>query len=113
MSIDTFVIDAKSGKASIIKDPNAILDYTFDWTAWLDMVGDSIATKDVAVTSGNSPASNIAVASSQIVGKTVVVWVSGGAAGETATLRCRITTNLPNPGPRTDDRTVYLKIKER
>lgn len=109
MTVETFVIDSKTGKALIIKDPDAVLDYTFDWTAWLDAIGDTISTKSVAVTSGSDPASNIAVASSTVVGKTVVVWVSGGAAGETASLRCRITT----VGGRTDDRTVYLKVKER
>jgi hypothetical protein len=109
MSIDTFTVDAKTGKATIVKDPNAVLDYTFDWTAWIDLVGDVIVADDPAVTSGVSPASNIAVDSSSIVGKTVVVWVSGGAVGETATLRCRITTS----GGRIDDRSVFLKIKER
>lgn len=104
---DTFI--ASSGKYSIVKDPDAVLDYVFDWTAWLDAVSDTIATKDVVVTSGALPASSIAVNASSISGKAVVAWVSGGQAGETASLRCRITTT----GGRTDDRTVYLRIKER
>lgn len=109
MSIDTFVVNEKTGKATITKDPDAVLDYTFDWTAWLDSVTDSISTHTAVVTSGVTPASNVAVDGSSVVGKTVVVWVSGGVVGETVALRCRIDT----AGNRIDDRTVYLKIKER
>lgn len=106
-----FVQNAKSGKWSIEKDPNAVLDYVFDWTEWLTAAGDDIASHNVVVISGADPASSIAVDSTQVVGKTVVVWVSGGSAGETAALRCRITTD--NSPARIDDRTVYLKLKER
>lgn len=107
---DTFVVNS-AGKASIVKDSNAVLDYTFDWTAWLDDAVDNISSADVSIASGAEPASNIAVDSVAIVGKTVVAWVSGGQVGETAALRCRITTD--NVPPRIDDRTVYLKVKER
>jgi hypothetical protein len=105
---DTFVQDTKTGKWSITKDPNAVLDYVEDWTAWLDGVSDSISTATVVAT-GSDPATTIHVDSSVISGKTVVAWISGGVAGETVSLRYRITT----AAGRTDDRTVWLKIKER
>ena len=108
---DTFVVNQAGTKWSITKDPNAVLDYIFDWTLWLDKVGDALATHLPAVI-GSDPASNAAVVTSAISGKMVIIWVSGGVPGETVALRCRITTSL-TPQPRTDDRTVFLKIKER
>jgi len=108
---DMFVVNSAGTKWSITKDPNAILDYIFDWTLWLDAVGDTLATHVAAVT-GSDPASTAAIAASSISGKMVIVWVSGGVLGETVSLRCRITTSL-SPQPRTDDRTAYLKIRER
>lgn len=106
---ETFVIDGKTGKASILKDPNAVLDYTFDWTAWMDAIPETtISLADLSVV-GSDPLSNVALQSQTIAGKTVVAWISGGVAGEKITVRCRITT----AGGRIDDRTVYLKIKER
>ena len=90
-------------KPKIIKDPNAVLDYTFDWTAWLDDVADTIATRQVVVPSG------ITLDSSSIAGKKVIAWLSGGTAGQTYQITCRITT----AGGRTDDRSIFVKIKER
>lgn len=98
---DTYVIDA-SGRASISKDPDAVLDYSFDWSAWLDAIPDTIATAQCIGT-------GITVNQSSIVGKKVVAWVAGGTRGTTGILTCRITTN----GGRTDDRSIYLKIRER
>ena len=115
MATETFVVSS-SGKASIVKDPGARLDYTFDWSAWLAAVsGDTIVSADcVVVSDGSQGVSDVAVAQVVLVGGTAVtVWVTGGLVGETVSLRCRITTALSSPGPRIDDRTVYLKIKER
>jgi hypothetical protein len=90
-------------KPTIVKDPNAVLDYTFDWTAWLDDVADSIATRQII------PATGITVDSSAIVGKKVIAWLSGGTAGQKYQVTCRITT----AGGRTDDRSIFIKVKER
>ena len=114
MSVDTFVTNAAGKNPTIEKDPNAKLDYTFDWTAWLDLVGDAISVAScVATSDGSQGVSDIAVTQTVVVGKTVVAWVTGGLVGEKVALRCRITTTLASPGPRIEDRTVYLKIKER
>ena len=106
---DTFTI-SRSGKASIKKDPNAFLDYTFDWTDWLTSL-ESLDTIvginfDVDPDTAGAPV----VEYGQIIdGTLAVAWVSGGAPGVTYSLRCRITT----ANGRIDDRTVYLKVKER
>lgn len=101
---DTF--DVSSGKATIVKDPNAVLDYVFDWSTWLDALPDTIASRDVVVEDGACT-----VVQSVINGKTVVVWLSGGTVNSTCRVRCRITTN--STPARVDDRTIYVKIRER
>jgi len=90
-------------KYTITKDPDAVLDYTFDWTAWLDAITDTIASKVIVVETGITNDSSI------IDGKTVITWISGGTAGNTYRVACRIVT----AGGRTDDRSIFIKIKER
>ena len=93
-----------TSKDPFIKDPDAVLDYAVSWAAWLAEVSDTLATSVWSVLTGtveiDSDVSNTTVAT---------VWLSGGAAGEKCTLLNRVTT----AGGRTDDRTIYLKIKEK
>lgn len=99
-----FVADA-SGKQTILHDPNAVLDYTFNWTAWLNTVVDRIISIDFLV----SNSVNAVVVAQYFSDTHATAWVSGGVPGEKITLRCRIYT-LEG---RVDDRTGYLKVKER
>jgi hypothetical protein len=99
---ETFVVD-QYNKPTITKDPNAILDYTFDWTAWLG--ADNVASIDCAVTDTLTAA----ISASYFDSKRVTIWVQGGMVNEKVRVRCRIIT----VGGRTDDRSVFLKIKER
>ena len=99
---DTYVISG-SGKATIVKDPNAVLDYTLDWSEWLDDISDSLASHSMVVEAG------LTLNSSAIAGQNVVAWLSGGTAGTTYRVIYRITT----AGGRTDDRSIYVKVKER
>jgi hypothetical protein len=102
MAIETFKVSA-SGKASIVKDPDAVLDYALDWTDWL-------GATDILIDAAWDITNGAAVESSLIHNnKVAVVWISGGDVGTQCALRCRITT----VGGRIDDRTVFLKIKER
>ena len=84
-----------------MKDPNAVLDYSWDWTAWLD-TGETITSHTLIPT-------GVTVESSAVVGSSVVAWISGGTAKSTASVTCRITTS----DGRTDDRTMTLWIQER
>lgn len=97
----TYVIDG-SGKSTIDKDPDAVLDYSVDWSAWLTAVSDTISTFSVVTT-------GVTIASSSFVGAITTAWISGGTVGEKVQVTFRITTT----GGRTDDRSIYLKIKER
>lgn len=84
------------------KDPNAVLDFEFDWSAWL-AVGETISSHTITVTGG------IVKDSSSNSTTAVVAWISGGTDGATATVACRIVTSAS----RTDERTITLVVAER
>ena len=85
------------------KDPQAVLDYTFDWSPWLTPIADTIASV-TWTTSGT-----LTKTSQSNTSTTASAFVSGGTVDETETLTCRITTN----GGRTDERSIQLKIVNR
>jgi hypothetical protein len=86
-----------------IHDPDAVLDYAVDWASWLPD-GDSITSHNVAVESGD-----VVLDSDNLAGTVVTAWISGGTGGTEATVRFRVTTAQG----RTDDRTIYLKVRSR
>lgn len=90
-------------RPSIAKDPDARLDYSFDWTDWL-ADGEAISTYAVTV-------DGVTKESDSRSGAVVTAWVSGGTAGDVASVTCSITTN--SVPARTDHRTVYLRVRER
>ena len=85
------------------KDPNAVLDYTFDWAPYLTPILDTITAVEWL------PSAGIVVGSTSFTTLTATAFVSGGALGETETLTCRISTL----GGRVDDRTIELSIVSR
>lgn len=89
---------------SIPKDPDAALDYIFNWTDWLAPASEAIASYEVTV-------DGVTLDSHQRTGAYVTAWVSGGVAGQVASVTCRVTTN--SSPARLDQRTVYLRIRER
>jgi len=84
------------------KDPDAILDYKWDWSSWLD-AGESISTYAITVSGG------LASTESTFNSSAVTAWISGGTAGTVETAACLIETN----SSRTDERTIYLNVLER
>lgn len=101
MTIDTYEVDSK-GRYTIKKDPNAVLDYSWDWTAWLDAIPDTI--NSVTVTG-----QGINIDSTMVIGKVVTSFISGGTIGDTAKATCHIVTT----GGRQEDRSIYFNILER
>lgn len=87
---------------SYLKDPNAVLDYQWDWSSWLP-TGDTISSATVTASSG------LTVASSSYTSTAVTAWLSGGTAGTEYTVTCRITTARG----RTDDRTIEITVQDR
>ncbi|HTG95709.1 MAG TPA: hypothetical protein VL866_24115 [Pyrinomonadaceae bacterium] len=85
-----------------IQDPNAVLDYPFDWSTYL--AGDTIQTSVFSADSG------IMVESDAILDPSnTVVWLSGGVKGK----RYAITNHVKTAGAREDDWTIYVLVKER
>lgn len=104
MSIEKFV--NRSNGQTIIKDKDATLDYTIDWTNWLDLVSDTIASAIVVVDTGITVEATVI----DTANKKVTVWLSGGTIGTTYAVACKITTN--NAIPRIDERTFFVEIKD-
>lgn len=84
-----------------IHDPQAVLDYRFDWTSWLE--------PDEQITSAILAATGVTLGSHQVAATTVTAWVSGGTHGTLATITCHIVTNQG----REEDRTIRLLIRHR
>lgn len=91
---------------SYIKDPSAVLDYSWDWKTqgWLQ-TGESITSYTVTVPSG------ITKDSDSMHDGVVTAWLSGGTAGEYYVVACLIETdNVPS---RVDERSVLISCMER
>ncbi len=84
------------------KDPNAVLDFGFDWSEWLD-TGETISSSAWTVPSG------ITEDSTSNTTTTTTIWLSGGTAGEPYDLVNRVTTS----SGRTDDRTMTVICENR
>ena len=91
----------------IEKDPEATLDFDVDWSvafnSWL--AGDTIASVAWTVEAGLTKA---AESNSTTVAK---VWLSGGTAGTTYAVTCRITT--ASTPARVDVRTFRVRVVQR
>ena len=88
------------------KDPNAVLDYQFDWSDWL-ADGETIQSHTITVT----PGEELTVDSSGVNSGVVRVWLSAGNAKKTYLVACKIVTD--NSPTRTDERTILVKCFER
>lgn len=86
----------------LTKDPDAVLDWFWDFGDWLS-AGDTIATHTTVADAG------LTVDASTVDGNGVRVWLSGGTVGETYTVRVRVVTNQS----RTIDRSVDFLIGEK
>lgn len=85
------------------KDPNAVLDYTFNWSSWLG--SDTISTSAWTVQSGITRDSDSIVSGN----KQTKIWLRGGTAGQAYT----ITNSITTAGGRTDDRSAVIFVEER
>jgi hypothetical protein len=86
-----------------LKDPDATIDITFNWSDWLNDIGEA-AISDVTFTLNNG-LNNVSTFNDSTK---ATVFVSGGLLGTSASIACKIKTNT-TPS-RTDERTVYLDI---
>lgn len=92
----------------ILKDPEAVLVYTFDWVDWLPS-GDSLSTVNYTLqVRANDPAPLVRESQGIQTTKTYVE-LSGGQAGKVYTVTAEITTADGN----TDRRNFRVKVENR
>lgn len=83
------------------KDPQAVLDYSVDWTDFLE-------TNETIFSSQWFNPEGITVDSNGHTDKVATVWLSGGTLGQSYELVNRITTD--NNPARVDERTIIISI---
>ena len=83
------------------KDKDALLDYTADWTSWLD--ADDLDTVLWIVPTG------ITKTAQSNNTKIAIIWLEGGTLAEIYEVICRIVT----AAGRKEDRTLLFKIVEK
>ena len=88
--------------ATFLKDPASILDFVFDWSAWLE-AAETITSHTITV-----PTGIVKDSSTEASGK-VTVWLSGGTDGTDYAIACKIVTS----STRTDERTITVACRNR
>jgi len=87
---------------SFTKDPDAVLDYKHDWSAWLDE--DTITESLWEVDSDD-----LTIDSDTKTNTATIVWLSGGVARA----RYKVTNSITTLGGRKDDRTFEIYCQEK
>jgi hypothetical protein len=86
--------------SSFNKDPDAVLDYTVDWSDWLGT--DTISASTFTAESG------LTVDSSTNTTTTTTVWLSDGTVGSAY----RVVNHITTVAGREEDKTITIKMKE-
>lgn len=90
--------------SSYIKDPEATLDFSQDWSAWL-ADGETLTAATVTAADGITKSTAETFTPEGVV----TVWVSGGTVGTVYRLTFHITTSAG----REDERSMTIAIRER
>lgn len=88
------------------KDPNSKMDYSEDWSLWLQ-AGETIAQSSWVIPDG------LTTAGTSINGAKTLVWLTGGVVGQTYKITNRVTTDNPNGDSRIEDRSMYVRCIEK
>jgi len=102
----------KDNKGSYIeKDPDSELDYTIDWSDWLDSGDDIVAsTWDLElITDDEAPLDEYQGSAYVSLTKKAVVYLSGGTAG----FNYRVTNTVTTRANLTDQRYFRVFVKDR
>lgn len=94
--------------STFVHDPDSVLPYTVDWSAWLAGFGDpapTIISHEVIAEDG------ITVVSSSHTGTTITAVLSGGTAGKIYRVTFRAILSVGPPYQ--DDRSIKLVVRER
>lgn len=96
--METYKLD-RDGVPTIQKTAAAVLDYSFDWTAWLAPLGDEIASFTIA-------ARGLTVNATSRTGGICTALPAGGQVGKLHPVTCTIVTT----GGRTERRRIHLQV---
>lgn len=95
------------------KDPDARLDYKFDWRASTNGTGDSdwLVSGETISSYTITPEDGITVDDDDLSDSntSVTVWLTGGIVGRLHRVTCHIVTSED----REDDRTITVRVIER
>lgn len=86
-----------------VKDPDATLDYSIDWTDWLAEATDTISTSSWTAEAG------ITIEDDTNTTAVATVWLSGGTVNE----QYDIVNEIVTAGGRTDNRTLTVRVREK
>lgn len=84
------------------KDPQAVLDYLWDWGEWMP------ENDRIVASSFSSSSADLVVEDSTFNDTTATAWLSGGVAGE----RYTVTNHIVTEDGREDDRSITIVCKE-
>lgn len=86
------------------QDPDARLDYSFDWSARALVDDDAITASTWSVDDAT-----LTLSDPQVVDGVTTVWISGGLLGKFY----RVTNQIETSGGRRDDRSFLVRILHR
>lgn len=84
------------------KDPDAVLDWVWDWSEWL-APGETISVSVMTVSAGLNLDSQSNTLS------TATAWLSGG----TPSTPYQVTNHVTTSAGRTDDRSITIRVQNR
>jgi len=93
------------------KDPDEVLDYSFDWSEWLS-TGDTIAASEWFIDDVAAPTSGLVFSLTLLpsfTDDTTTAWLDDGVIGVNYYLTNRVTT----VDKRIADRTALIKVRRR
>lgn len=108
MAINRTGFDQTSTGLEIVKDTEAQLIYTFDWSEYL-ATGDSLSTAVYSVAARRNDPTPVVIESEGITGDKTYVELSGGQDEKIYIVTCKITTT----DGITDRRNFRLKVLTR
>ncbi len=92
--------------ATVIKDPQARLDYGLEWDDWLAPVSDTLSASPWSLPDDHD---DLTIVSQPFTTLVASVWLTGGQVG------CDyiITNHIVTAAGREDDRSIKIKVRQR
>lgn len=94
--------------AFIVKDPDSYLDYSVDWSDWLDD-SDDIATSTWTIETITGDTAPLTTDANSKANGITTIWLDGGTAGN----NYRVTNTITTDNGLTDERYFRIFVKNR